>query len=60
MAQIASEYGVHPAHLSQWKKTALENLASVFVDDRKVGKQQKATVHKLNPCLLHNSLLRVQ
>jgi len=42
MAQIASEYGVHPAQLSQWKKTALENLSSVFVDDRKVAKQQKA------------------
>jgi transposase-like protein len=42
MAQIASEYGVHPAQLSQWKKTALENLSSVFVDDRKIAKQQKA------------------
>ena len=42
MAQIASEYGVHPVQLSQWKKTALENLANVFVDDRKAAKQQKA------------------
>lgn len=42
MAQIASEYGVHPVQLSQWKKTALENLSSVFVDERKVAKQQKA------------------
>jgi transposase-like protein len=42
MAQIASEYGVHPVQLSQWKKTALENLASVFVDDRKAAKQQKS------------------
>lgn len=42
MAQIASEYGVHPAQLSQWKKTMLENIASVFVDDRKLAKQQKA------------------
>jgi transposase-like protein len=41
MAQIASEYEIHPVQLSQWKKTALENLASVFVDDRKAAKQQK-------------------
>jgi transposase-like protein len=41
MAQIASEYEIHPVQLSLWKKTALENLASVFVDDRKAAKQQK-------------------
>jgi len=47
MAQIASEYGVHPVQLSQWKKTALENLASLFVDERKAAKQQQAQEQKI-------------
>ncbi len=41
MAEIASEYGIHPVQLSQWKKAALDNLAAVFVDERKVTKQQR-------------------
>jgi putative transposase len=47
MAQIAAEYGVHPVPLSQWKKTAMDNLASLFVDERKVAKQQKAHEQKI-------------
>ena len=46
MAEIASEYGVHPVQLSQWKKAALENLAAVFVDDRKAAKQQRLQEQK--------------
>ncbi|WP_258111955.1 transposase, partial [Alicyclobacillus sp. SP_1] len=30
IAQISSEYGIHFTMLHKWKKTALENLASVF------------------------------
>ena len=41
MSEIASEYGIHPVQLSQWKKAALDNLAAVFVDERKVTKQQR-------------------
>ena len=48
MAQIASEYGVHPVQLSQWKKIALDNLAAVFADDRKAVKQQKAQEQKID------------
>ena len=29
-AQIASEYGVHPTMLGQWKKAALEGLPELF------------------------------
>jgi len=29
--------------MSQWKKTALDNLSALFVDDRKAAKQQEAT-----------------
>lgn len=48
MAQIAAEYGVHPVQLSQWKKTALDNLATVFVDERKAVKQQKVQEQKID------------
>ena len=48
MAEIASEYGVHPVQLSQWKKAALENLAAVFVDDRKAAKQQRLQEQKMD------------
>ena len=47
MAQIAAEYGVHPVQLSQWKKTALDNLAMLFADDRKAAKQKKAQEQKM-------------
>jgi hypothetical protein len=33
--------------LSQWKKAALENLTTVFVDDRKVFKQQRQQEQKI-------------
>jgi len=47
MAQIASEYGVHPVQLSHWKKIALENMANLFVDERKAAKEQKAQEQKI-------------
>lgn len=28
--EIASEYGVHPTHIAQWKKQALDELPNVF------------------------------
>jgi putative transposase len=33
-AEIASEYGVHPAMVSQWKKAAIEMLESGFAGPR--------------------------
>jgi transposase-like protein len=47
MNQIAAEYGVHPVQLSQWKKVALENMSSLFVDERKAVKEQKAQEQKI-------------
>jgi len=35
VAQIASEYDVHPNQIGQWKKKLLENLPSLFSDKRK-------------------------
>ncbi len=42
VAQIASEYGVHPNQLYKWKAQALENLANLFEDERKGEKALKA------------------
>src|SRR6185437_15024885 len=30
IAQLASEHGIHPTQLNQWKSTALAGLASLF------------------------------
>jgi putative transposase len=34
IAQIASEYGVHPNQIGQWKKKLLEGLPMLFTDKR--------------------------
>ncbi|WAH40288.1 transposase [Alicyclobacillus fastidiosus] len=47
MEQIAAEYGVHPVQLSQWKKVTMDNLASLFVDERKAAKAQKVQEQKI-------------
>jgi transposase len=35
IAQIASEYGVHPNQIGQWKKRLLKELPSLFSDKRR-------------------------
>lgn len=35
IAQLGSEYGVHPNQIGQWKKHLLEGLPSLFSDKRK-------------------------
>ena len=32
--QLASQYHVHPVQIGQWRKTALEQMAELFVDGR--------------------------
>ena len=34
VAQIASEYGVHPNQVSQWKKQVLDQLPALFTNGR--------------------------
>lgn len=33
--QLASQFHVHPVQIGHWRKTALEQLAELFVDGRK-------------------------
>ena len=52
VSQISSEYGIHFTMLHKWKKTALEQLASVFEDDEKksaavLKKQHEQEVNEL-------------
>jgi transposase-like protein len=42
IAQISSEYGIHPNQLYRWKAQALEGLPGLFEDDRKTEKTLKA------------------
>jgi transposase-like protein len=37
--EIASEYGVHPTQITQWKKQALDELPQIFESQR--GEQKK-------------------
>ncbi len=43
IAQIASEYGIHPNQLYKWKAQALDGLPKLFDDERKTEKALKAT-----------------
>jgi transposase len=42
IAQIASEYGIHPNQLYKWKAQAVGNLPGLFEEDRKGEKALKA------------------
>lgn len=36
VAELASEYGVHPTLLHRWRKQAVDNLAEVFAEGEKL------------------------
>lgn len=40
--EIASEYGVHPSQLLQWKRQLVESLPTVFADKRSKANQEQA------------------
>jgi transposase-like protein len=42
IAQIASQYGIHPNQLYKWKAQALEGLPGIFEDSHKTDKTLKA------------------
>lgn len=39
--EIASEYGVHPTQIAQWKKQALDGLPDIFSNKRSDQKQSE-------------------
>ena len=39
IAQISSEFQLHPTQVGLWKKQALENFSELFKDNRKKEKQ---------------------
>ncbi len=39
--EIASEYGVHPTQIAQWKKQALDELPDIFSQRRQKGAQEE-------------------
>jgi len=48
IAQIASEYSVHPNQLHRWKKQALDHFAELFQKDNKQERaKQAAHEHQL-------------
>ena len=40
VAQISSEYSIHPNQLYRWKQQGLENFDEVFEDRRKQSREQ--------------------
>ena len=42
LAQIASEHGIHPTQLRDWKAQALSGLAELFVDQRQTERAAEA------------------
>jgi len=42
MAQISSDYQVHPTQIGLWRKQALDNLSQLFQDNRRKEKNKEA------------------
>lgn len=41
MTQLASQYGVHPNQIGQWKKKLLKELPELFSDHRKAEERDR-------------------
>src|SRR5215467_16364691 len=39
--ELASEYGVHPTQIAQWKKQVLEEMPEIFSHRRQKGAQEE-------------------
>jgi putative transposase len=49
VSQLASEHGIHANVLNRWKSEAVQNLAQLFVDDRKgITKMKKDYEQKID------------
>lgn len=54
-SQLASELEVHPAQLSQWKKSFMDHAQSAFEAHRKANKDSEA-----NTCELYEEIGRMK
>ncbi|WP_170066348.1 transposase [Neomoorella humiferrea] len=52
IAQIASEYGIHPSVLNRWRNTAVEKLPSLFIDETKNLENMKSEYEKKSKYIL--------
>ena len=43
LAQLATEYKVHPTQISGWKKQVLENVDDIFSNGKKTKSQEEVT-----------------
>jgi len=59
IAQLASEYGVHPVQLSQWKAAALKGLPAVFERNGSAQVEREAT-HAREVEMLYQEIGRLQ
>lgn len=46
IAQIASEYGIHPSLLNKWRNVAIQKLPSLFTDETKSIENMKSEYEK--------------
>ena len=45
--ELATEYSVHPAQISQWKKQLLDSLSTLFTDTSKANKTDQKLIDSL-------------
>jgi transposase len=47
LAEIARKYDINPVLVTKWKKQALENMGSLFIDQRKKeAREKRVTDHE--------------
>lgn len=58
IAEIASEYGVHPNLVGQWKQKALENLPDIF--EKKENGKDRETDKILNDLYREIGVMKIE
>ena len=58
IAELASEYGVHPNQITQWRKQALEDLPTLFSSNQ--AKNEKAYEEEKEELLKQIGQLKVE